>query len=37
MDVCYHIHQRLMQNKDVEYKDIWDSAFKQSKLNLNND
>ncbi len=28
--VCYHIHKQLMQNKEAEYKDIWDPAFKKS-------
>ncbi|WP_298553337.1 sulfatase-like hydrolase/transferase [uncultured Algibacter sp.] len=32
MDVTYHIHKQLMQNKEAEYKDIWSPAFiKQSK------
>jgi len=28
MDVTYHIHKQLMQNKIPEYKDIWSSAFR---------
>ena len=27
MDVTYHIHKQLMQNKKAEYKDIWSPAF----------
>ncbi|GAA4973903.1 sulfatase-like hydrolase/transferase [Algibacter aquimarinus] len=28
MDVTYHIHKQLMQNKEPEYKDIWSATFK---------
>ncbi|RED50318.1 sulfatase-like hydrolase/transferase [Seonamhaeicola aphaedonensis] len=28
MDVTYHIHKQLMQNKEPDYKDIWSPAFK---------
>lgn len=28
MDVTYHIHKQLMENKAPEYKDIWHPAFK---------
>ncbi|GAA4307069.1 sulfatase-like hydrolase/transferase [Aestuariibaculum suncheonense] len=28
--VCYYIHKQLMQNKDAEYKDIWDPAYKEA-------
>ncbi|WP_207303281.1 sulfatase-like hydrolase/transferase [Hyunsoonleella flava] len=31
MDVTYHIHKQLMQNKAPEYKDIWSAAFKNRK------
>lgn len=31
MNVTYHIHQKLMQNKIPEYKDIWSPAFKEKK------
>lgn len=31
MDVTYHIHKQLMQNKQPEYKDIWSAAFKNRK------
>ncbi|MEN8966041.1 MAG: sulfatase-like hydrolase/transferase [Polaribacter sp.] len=31
MNVTYHIHQKLMQNKIPEYKDIWSPAFKKKK------
>lgn len=27
MDVTYHIHKQLMENKEAEYKDIWSPAF----------
>ncbi|WP_445734421.1 sulfatase-like hydrolase/transferase [Mariniflexile sp.] len=33
MDVCSYIHRQLMQNKEVEYKDIWDPAYKKTLLN----
>lgn len=28
MDICSHIHRRLMQNKEAEYKDPWSDAYK---------
>ncbi|WP_167598038.1 sulfatase-like hydrolase/transferase [Leeuwenhoekiella sp. ZYFB001] len=28
MDVTYHIHKRLLQNKEPMYKDIWDVGFR---------
>ena len=28
MDVTYHIHKKLMENKEPEYKDIWNPLFK---------
>ncbi|MFD2725178.1 sulfatase-like hydrolase/transferase [Hyunsoonleella rubra] len=28
MEVTYHIHKQLMQNKEPDYKDIWSPAFK---------
>ncbi|TWO33429.1 sulfatase-like hydrolase/transferase [Seonamhaeicola sediminis] len=31
MDVTYHIHKQLMENKEPEYKDIWSLAFKNRK------
>lgn len=27
MDVTYHIHKKLMENKDAEFKDIWSPAY----------
>ena len=32
MDVTYHIHKQLMENKEAAYKDIWSPAFKNSTL-----
>lgn len=29
MDVTYHIHKQLMENKEAQYKDIWSPIFKQ--------
>ena len=31
MDVTYHIHKKLMENKEPEYKDIWNPLFKNLK------
>lgn len=31
MDVTYHIHKQLMENREPEYKDIWSSVFKNRK------
>ena len=33
MDVTYHIHKQLMQNKEPEYKDIWSPAFLEGQKN----
>tara|TARA_R110002049_G_scaffold171426_1_gene337928 strand:+ start:7277 stop:8632 length:1356 start_codon:yes stop_codon:yes gene_type:complete len=32
MDVSSYIHKQLMQNKEAEYKDIWDPAYKKTLL-----
>ncbi|WP_373518780.1 sulfatase-like hydrolase/transferase [Pricia sp.] len=31
MDICAHIHRRLMQNKEPDYKDPWSEAYKKRK------
>ncbi|WP_417444491.1 sulfatase-like hydrolase/transferase [Joostella sp.] len=33
MDVTYHIHKQLMENKEVNYKSIWDNGFKERPAN----
>ncbi len=31
MDICAHIHRRLMQNQEPDYKDPWSEAYKKRK------
>lgn len=32
MDVTYYIHKQLMENKEAEYKDIWNPIYKSAQL-----